>query len=178
MMAGTADRSAKSCGTPIAVNALSGIISSLFMILAFYLTSGSTAKYFSAALALAISTTTIAYLAIFPALYLLRKKLPDVHRPYRVPGGDKGALIISVLCFGWSALATLALLWPGLGQSNPDSQLPTGFAGERLQFELSQFIPLAIFIGLGVLFYVLGAPTRKAAVDLPLGAAIEPAAGD
>jgi amino acid transporter len=165
-------------GTPIAVNFMSGIISSLFMILAFYLTSGSTAKYFSAALALAISTTTIAYLAIFPALYLLRKKMPDVHRPYRVPGGDTGALIISILCFGWSLLATVALLWPGLGQSDPDSQLPTGFGGERLQFELSQFIPLAFFIGLGVLFYFLGTPTRRAMVDVPIGAPLEPATGD
>jgi amino acid transporter len=86
----------KRYGTPIAVNALSGIISSLFMILAFQLTSGSTAQYFSAALGFAISTTTIAYLAIFPALYLLRRKLPNVHRPYRVPFGNAGALIISV----------------------------------------------------------------------------------
>jgi glutamate:GABA antiporter len=86
-----------------------------------------------------------------------------------------------VLCFGWSALATLALLWPGLGQSNPDSQLPTGFAGQRLQFELSQFIPLAIFFGLGVLFYILGTPTRRAQVDVSLSAPLtppEPAAGD
>ena len=165
-------------GTPIAVNFMSGIISSLFMILAFYLTSGSTAKYFSAALSLAISTTTIAYLAIFPALYLLRKKLPDVHRPYRVPGGDTGALIISILCFGWSALATVALLWPGLGQSNPDSHLPTGFQGQRLQFELSQFVPIAIFLGLGVLFYYLGTPTRRALVEVPIGTPLEPATGD
>ena len=165
-------------GTPIAVNFMSGAISSIFMVLAFYLTSGSTAKYFSAALSLAISTTTISYLAIFPALYLLRRKLPDVHRPYRVPGGDTGALIISVLCFGWSALATLALLWPGLGQSNPDSQLPSGFEGQRLQFELSQLIPLALFIGLGVLFYILGKPTRQAQADVPLAASLEPAAGD
>jgi glutamate:GABA antiporter len=165
-------------GTPIAVNFMSGIISSLFMILAFFLTSGSTAKYFSAALSLAISTTTIAYLAIFPALYLLRRKLPDVHRPYRVPGGDMGALVISILCFGWSALATVALLWPGLGQSNPDSHLPTGFGGQRLQFELSQFVPLAIFLALGVLFYYLGTPTRKAMVEIPLGAPLEPATGD
>jgi amino acid transporter len=165
-------------GTPIAVNFMSGIISSLFMILAFYLTSGSTAKYFSAALSLAISTTTIAYLAIFPALYLLRKKLPDVHRPYRVPGGDTGALIISILCFGWSALATVALLWPGLGQSNPDSHLPTGFEGQRLQFELSQFLPLAFFIGLGILFYYLGTPTRRALVEVPIGTPLEPATGD
>ena len=74
----------KRYGTPIAVNALSGIISSLFMILAFQLTSGSTQQYFSAALGLAISTTTISYLAIFPALYILRRKLPDVAPP--VPG--------------------------------------------------------------------------------------------
>jgi glutamate:GABA antiporter len=165
-------------GTPIAVNALSGVIASLFMVLAFYLTSGSTAKYFSAALGLAISTTTVSYLAIFPALYILRRKMPHVHRPYRVPGGDTGALIISVLCFGWSALATAALLWPGLGQSNPDSQLPSGFTGERWQYEASQIIPLLFFIGVGVVFYMLGAPTRRQQVDVPLGAPAAPATGD
>jgi glutamate:GABA antiporter len=155
-------------GTPIAVNTLSGIIASLFMILAFLLTSGSSAKYFSAALGLAISTTTISYLAIFPALYLLRRKLPNVHRPYRVPWGNGGALLMSALTFGWAALATAALLWPGLGQSNPDSQLPSGFAGQRWQYEASQLIPLAFFILLGVVFYLLGAPTRRKEVTVPL----------
>ena len=166
-------RFSKRYGTPIAVNALSGIIASLFMILAFLLTSGSTAKYFSAALGLAISTTTISYLAIFPALYLLRRKLPDVHRPYRVPWGNGGALLLSALTFGWAALATAALLWPGLGQSDPDSQLPSGFApvvnsagkvtqaAQRWQYEASQLSPLAVFILLGVVFYALGAPTRR-----------------
>ena len=155
-------------GTPISVNLLSGIISSLFMILAFLLTSGSSAKYFSAALGLAISTTTISYLAIFPALYLLRRKLPHVHRPYRVPWGNGGALLFSALTFGWSALATAALLWPGLGQSNPDASLPSGFEGQRWQYEASQIIPLAFFIGLGILFYILGAPTRRKEVTVPL----------
>jgi len=161
-------RFSKRYGTPIAVNFLSGLISSIFMILAFLLTSGSTAKYFSAALSLAISTTTISYLAIFPALYLLRRKLPDVHRPYRVPWGDTGALILSVLTFGWAAFATAALLWPGLGQSNPDSQLPAGFEHERWQFEASQLIPLGAFILLGIVFYILGAPTRREHVSVPL----------
>jgi glutamate:GABA antiporter len=170
----------KRYGTPIAVNALSGLISTAFMILAFLLTSGSTAQYFSAALGLAISTTTISYLAIFPALYILRRKLPDVHRPYRVPFGNAGALAISAVTFAWSALATAALLWPGLGQSNPDSQLPAGFApvvdaagkvthaAERWQYEASQLIPLALFILLGVVFYRLGAPTRRQEVDVVL----------
>jgi amino acid transporter len=174
-------------GTPVAVNALSGLIASLFMVLAFLLTSGSTAQYFSAALGLAISTTTVSYLAIFPALYILRRKLPDVHRPYRVPGGDRGAAIISGLTFFWAALATAALLWPGLGQSDPDSQLPSGFApvvngagqvtqaGQRWQYEASQFIPLGGFILLGVLFYALGAPTRRKEIAVSLAA---PAAVD
>jgi glutamate:GABA antiporter len=165
----------KRFGTPIAVNFLSGAISSLFMILAFQLTSGSTQKYFTAALGLAISTTTISYLAIFPALYLLRRKLPNVHRPYRVPGGNTGAFLISAVTFGWSFLATAALLWPGLGQSHPNDSLPSGFEGQRWQYEASQFIPLLFFIALGVVFYILGAPTRRQQVDLPLEAAVVPA---
>jgi hypothetical protein len=34
---------------------------------------------------------------------------------------------------------------------------------------MSQFIPLGIFVLLGVLFYILGAPTRRNEVDVPLG---------
>jgi glutamate:GABA antiporter len=82
--------------------------------------------------------------------------------------------VISALTFGWAALATAALLWPGLGQAHPNDSLPTGFGGQRLQFELSQFIPLAAFLALGVVFYVLGAPTRREQVDVPLEAAGAP----
>ena len=94
--------------------------------------------------------------------------MPDVHRPYRVPWGNGGALLISALTFGWAALATAALLWPGLGQSDADASLPDGFAGQRWQYEASQFIPLLFFFALGVLFYVLGAPTRRQEVVVPL----------
>jgi amino acid transporter len=163
-------------GTPIAVNFLSGAISSLFMILAFQLTSGNSAKYFSAALSLAISTTTISYMAVFLTLYLLRRRLPHVHRPYHVPFGDTGALIISGLTFFWSALATAALLWPGLGQAHPDASLPSGFESQRWNFEASQFIPLGFFVLVGVVFFVLGAPTRRQQVDVPLEAAAAPTA--
>jgi amino acid transporter len=166
----------KRYGTPIAVNFLSGAISSLFMILAFQLTSGNSAKYFSAALSLAISTTTISYMAVFLTLYLLRRRLPHVHRPYHVPFGDTGALIISGLTFFWSALATAALLWPGLGQAHPDASLPSGFESQRWNFEASQFIPLGFFVLVGVVFFVLGAPTRRQQVDVPLEAAAAPTA--
>jgi amino acid transporter len=159
-------------GTPVAVNLLSGVFATLMFVAAFQFTSGDTAKYFTAALGLAISTTTISYLSIFPALYLLRKKHPHVPRPFRIPGGDGVALGISVLTWLWAALATVSLLWPGFATSMDvaswDASLPEGFEGQRLQYELSQLIPLLGFIAVGVLFYALGAPTRRQAVDISL----------
>ena len=95
-----------------------------------------------------------------------------------MPGGNLGALAISGLTFVWAGLATAALLWPGLGQSHPDSQLPSGFAGERWQYEASQLVPLGIFIACGVLFYVLGAPTRRREVAMTALAQPTPAPVD
>jgi amino acid transporter len=159
-------------GTPIAVNLASGTFATAMFVAAYTLTSGDAAKYFTAALGLAISTTTISYLSIFPALYLLRRKHPHVPRPYRVPGGDRVAFGISLLTWLWAALATVSLLWPGFGTSlNPaawDASLPDEFQGQRLAYEVSQLVPLAVFIGIGVLFYVLGAPTRRQAVQVSL----------
>jgi amino acid transporter len=162
-------------GTPVRMNILSGIMSTILFIMATEITSGNAGKYFTVVLSLAISTTTIAYLAIFPALWKLRRSHPEVPRPYGVPGGTTGAAIVSLFTFGWAALATIALLWPGFGTSNPDSSLPTGFAGQRLQFELLQFIPLIVLFGLGCLFYYLGGETRAHLVkrSIPVGA--EPA---
>jgi amino acid transporter len=148
-------------GTPVAMNLCSGAMSTIIMALAFILTSGSAEKYFSAVLDMSISTTTISYLLIFPALAILRFTRPDVPRPYRVPGARWVAVALSVVTTGWAALATVALLWPGIGTSDPNGALADlGFGGQRLQFELSQFIPLTIFVLLGVGFYIAGAKTR------------------
>jgi glutamate:GABA antiporter len=159
-------------GTPVTVNLLSGVVASAMFIGAFTLTNGDAAKYFTAALGLAISTTTISYLFIFPALYILRRKFPQVERPYRVPGGDLGALVVTVLTTFWALLATVSLLWPGFASSSDlstwDDALPEGFEGQRLAYELSQVVPLSLFVGLGVLFYVLGAKTRRNAVQVSL----------
>jgi amino acid transporter len=158
-------------GTPVAVNLLSGVFSTIVMVLAFKLTSGNSGKYFSVVLSLAISTTTISYLLVFPALIKLRYTRPHVPRPYRVPGGTAGAWIISVLCTGWAALATVALLYPGFGTSDPDSSLPEGFAHQRGQFEVSQFVPLAVLVVLGLIFYAAGTPTRRRIATVPIAEA-------
>ena len=75
-------------------------------------------------------------------------------------------------------LATAALLWPGLGQPDPNASLPSGFAAvtsgvgkhaaERWQYEASQVVPLAFFLLLGVVFGALGAPTRRQEVAVSL----------
>jgi amino acid transporter len=155
-------------GTPIAMNLLSGVVSTVLMIAAFQITGGDSSRYFSAVLGLTISTTTISYLFIFPALIKLRYSRPDVPRPYRVPGGTAGAWICSVVPTFWALLATVALIWPGFGVNwfgaggNPNDDLAAlSFSHQRLQYELSQLVPLAVIIAAGLVFYLLGAKTRS-----------------
>ena len=149
--------------------AVAASFSTVVMVLAFQLTGGNAGKYFTAVLRLAISTTTISYLLVFPALVKLRYSHPHVPRPYRVPAArEPGAWICSLLCTGWAALATVALLYPGFGTAHPDDALPEGFENARGAFERSQFVPLALLVCLGLVFYASGARTRAQRVDLPL----------
>jgi glutamate:GABA antiporter len=151
----------KRLGTPIAVNLLSGLVSTGILVLALTLTSGNSAKYFSATLGLVISMVTITYVAIFPAVIRLRYRYPDVPRPYRIPGGTIGLWVVGILTTAWAAFTTIAIVYPGIGTASPDSSLPSGFTGQRLQYELSQLIPLAVMVLIGLLFYALGRRTRQ-----------------
>jgi glutamate:GABA antiporter len=150
----------KRLGTPIGVNLLSGVVSTIVLILALTLTSGNAGKYFSVTLGLVISMVTITYVLIFPAVIKLRYKYPDIPRPYRIPGGTVGLWVVGILTTAWAAFTTVAIIWPGIGTANPNSSLPTGFAGQRLEYTLSQVIPLGAMILIGLLFYALGRPTR------------------
>ena len=151
----------KRLGTPIAVNLLSGVVSTGILVLALTLTSGNSAKYFSATLGLVISMVTITYVLIFPAVIRLRYRYPDVPRPYRIPGGTIGLWVVGILTTAWAAFTTIAIVYPGIGTATPDSSLPSGFSGQRLQYELSQLIPLAAMVLIGLLFYALGRRTRQ-----------------
>jgi amino acid transporter len=162
-------------GTPVRVNLLSGLVSTGVLVLAHQLTSGSAAKLFGVVLGLAISTTLISYLGIFPALPVLRRKYPDASRPYRapMPWAITGVLTALIL------FATVQLLMPGLGSFGSGNGwfgsnfAPSGWTqGERGTYLLTEAIPLAVFILLGVLFWALGAPTRRATT------ASEPTAGE
>jgi glutamate:GABA antiporter len=159
-------------GTPIAVNLLSGLLATAVMVLAFSITRGDSLKYFTVVLGLAISTTTISYIAVFPALIKLRYSHPHVTRPYRLPGGMPVVWLVSLLCTFWALFASVVLVYPGLGvnwfgqHGKPDDSLPTGFT--RGQFELSQLIPLAVFVIAGLLFYVTARSTRRRLVQVSI----------
>jgi glutamate:GABA antiporter len=163
-------------GTPIAVNLLSGVVSTGILIVALTLTSGNAAKYFSANLGLVISMVTITYVLIFPAVIKLRYKYPDTPRPYRIPGGTAGLWVAGILATAWCALTTVAIIYSGIGTSNPDASLPSGFAGERLQYTLSQVISLAVMILIGLGFFALGRRTRQQLEPAAVTPAAVPAA--
>ena len=95
-------------------------------------------KYFSTVLGLAISTTTITYMPMFLALIVLRyNRYRDVPRGYRIPFGNAGAWVCSLLTVAFCLLGTASVIWPGLGTSDPASWLPEGWEGQRLGFTFS-----------------------------------------
>jgi len=177
-------RFSKRFGTPVGMNILSGIVATILMFAAFWITGGNSSRYFEAVLGLTISTTTISYLFIFPALIKLRYSRPDVKRPYRVPGGMAGAWICSLVPTFWALVATVFLLWPGLGVNwfgaggNPNDSLANlSFSHERLQYELSQILPLLVIVAVGGVFYLLGRKARQEVVTEPI-TGIEAPVGD
>jgi amino acid transporter len=140
-------------GTPIVVNVLSGIISTIFMAITFYVTSGSLHGFFAAVLGLVISTTTFSYILIFPALLTLRRKYPNVRRPFMVPGGNAGAWIAVILSMFWVIGATVLALWPGLFTylwSSDNSGV------SRATFEIYTLAVVAFLIGLAIVFWAVG----------------------
>ncbi|GAC1567669.1 MAG: APC family permease [Ktedonobacteraceae bacterium] len=140
-------------GTPIAVNTMSGITASIAMIAAViinaYFGSGNIAGLFGLVIGFVISTTTLSYLFIFPAYLVLRLKYPNVHRPFVVPGGIVGAVVVTVLSFLYAAVASIFLLWP-------IASVVAGTGFSRTTYELAQFIPLAVIVALTAVFYVWG----------------------
>lgn len=154
-------------GVPVVMALVSGAAALATMVTAILVTSGDGQRYFSAALTVSIALIVLAYLFIFPAFVRLRYTHPDLERPFRAPGGAAGAWLISLMSTAWSLLAVISLLWPGIGTASPDSALPAGFAGDRLTFEILVFSPLAVIVGVCLVFFAFGARLRAAETAAP-----------
>jgi amino acid transporter len=153
-------------GVPVVMGLVSGAISLLAMGAYLTVVGNDSQKYFSAALILAITLVVLAYLLIFPAFLVLRLREPGLDRPFRVPGGTGLAWLVASLATGWSALAAICLLWPGLGTADPDAALPAGFASQRGQFELLILTPIAAVVA-AVTVYHLAARRRGRPARMP-----------
>jgi amino acid transporter len=118
-----------------------------------------------------ISTTTLSYLFIFPAYLILRYKYPNVHRPYRVPGGMVGAWIVTLLPFAYAAIGSYFILLPAtISVSGID----------RATYIVTQFAALAVIFLLAIVFYVWGQMEKRnqdVVVDLNFGEGTEVIAG-
>jgi glutamate:GABA antiporter len=139
-------------GTPIAVNTMSGIVATITMAVAisiseFATQGGGLAALFIVVIGFTISTTTISYLFIFPAYLILRYKYPNVHRPYRVPGGLVGAWIVTLFPFAFAAIASFYILIPAT----------ISVAGiDKTTYIVTQFVALGVIFLLAIIFYIWG----------------------
>lgn len=144
-------------GTPIIMNTMTGIAATITMVAAVLITafgSGSIATLFALVLGFVISTTVLSYLFIFPSFLVLRYKYPNVHRPYKVPGGMVGAWIVTLFPLAYAAVAGYFILIP------TDATV-AGYSLSRLTYELTQFIPLAIIVLLTTVFYIWGHAEKR-----------------
>lgn len=145
-------------GTPVRANVLSGLVAMATLIATRVLSGGDTGKYFGAVLNIAVSTTLLSYLAIFPALWRLRVTHPNHPRPYRAPA----ARLLSVWLTACIAFAAVEIVAPGIGVDWFGGDFtPEGWTkAERWTYLLTELVPLVVFLGCGVLFWAVGARTR------------------
>jgi glutamate:GABA antiporter len=152
-----------SFGTPIAVNLSSGVVASAMCVLVLLVTHGSLASFFAVMLALTVSTTTLSYLFIFPALTILRRRYPDAERPYRVPGGPVGAWAAVLITELFVVVTVVTLVWPGainamFGQSY---SVQASWHVSRVFFETVTLGSLGVMIVLGLVFWLVGERNRR-----------------
>ena len=165
-------------GTPVRVNVMSGVASSIFCIVAIELLKNqSTANAFTVVLDMAVSTTLISYLWVFPAVLKLRYSHGHVHRPYVHPWGVKGLWISTILTTFWIALGSWVAVFPdtleklfGVGYG-----FKASWGVGRTEFELLTIGTLAVITAFGLAGYWAGREVRQQTAVLELPTDLGPA---
>lgn len=159
-------------GTPIRANVLSGVIATAFMVSAVLLlqSGGKNAAIFTVVLYIAISTTLISYILVFPSAYLLRRRYPHAHRPFRLPGTGNGpmALCAGLITF-WVLLGSWTAVFPGtlnklfgLDYVYTDEWDGLG-AGTVLGYNVGT---LAVIVVISLIGYAVAAKVRSSTVEV------------
>jgi amino acid transporter len=164
-------------GTPVRVNVLSGVMSTLFCFAAMQFSTGSNAATFTVVLYLATSTTLLSYLLIFPAVVRLRQVRPHVARPYKVPFGNAGVWTFTIITTAWMVLGSWVALFPGTLEElfGKSYSMHDAYGVSRIRFEVFTLGTLAIILAIGVIGYISAAGVRQHEVEVPIAQpAIEP----
>jgi len=160
----------KRLGTPVRVNVMSGVVSSIFCIAALaWFNAGANATFY-VVLTIAISTTLISYLWIFPTALKLRYLYPGAHRPYVHPFGKVGIWVSTLLVMFWIALGSFEAVLPGVLERM--FGLSYDFKGTwgvtRAKYEAYTFGTLAIILVFALLGYWSAARVRGDVATVPI----------
>jgi glutamate:GABA antiporter len=159
-------------GTPVRVNVMSGIAATAFCIVGLAAFKGGTDSRFYVVLTIAISTTLISYLWIFPAALKLRYSHGHVYRPYVHPWGMAGIWVSTVLTTAWIALGSWEAVFPDTLERL--FHVPYGFKDTwgvgRGEFEALTLGTLGVIVAFGLVGYWFGSGIRRqtAIVELPV----------
>ena len=157
-------------GTPVRVNIMSGVVATIFMVLAVASFNGGQNAKFVVVLTIAISTTLISYLWIFPAVVKLRYSHGHVHRPYRVPGGKAGMLAAGIITTFWVALGSWVAVFPGTLEKlfGVDYAFKDEWGVTRGTYEALTLGTLGVVVLLTVVGYALSRGVRSHRAELAL----------
>jgi amino acid transporter len=162
-------------GTPVRVNVMSGIVSSVFMIVAVAFFNSGADSTFAVVLTIAISTTLLSYLAVFPAAVKLRYRFPNVHRPYVVPWGSTGLWLAGGLTTFWIAFGSFVSVFPGVLEpifGVDYGSFEDAWGVSRAKFEALTLGTLVVVVALALVGYALAERVRREEVEAPLEPAV------
>lgn len=130
-------------GTPDYALYIMGIVGTL-LIVGNYASNTGIANIFWTMFSLSSIIFLLPYLLFFPAVIVLRRKFPNVKRPYMVPGGKVGLYICSILGEAFILLAVVFFFVPPEGTDN------------ILKYEISLTSMVVLTFIVGILIYLRG----------------------
>lgn len=111
--------------TPSGAFLLTGIVSTVVLLIYGFM-AGSAEDLFWTLFAFSSMVFLMPYLALFPAFLKLRKTDPQAERPYKVPGGNVVAAILTIVCMIFILQAIVFFIWV------PGEPIDWAFAGPVL----------------------------------------------
>jgi glutamate:GABA antiporter len=146
---------------------LGAVLSIAFMIAGVEFSGGHDAATFAVVLSIAISTSSITYLFVFPSAFRLRFNHPGASRPYTVPGGAVGMAIAAGLTTLWVALGTLTAVFPGTAEMlfGLDYPFTKHWGVTRPRFEAFALGTLAAVLAIAVIGFLAGRAERANGFD-------------